>query len=99
MRFEKKLSECSTERLMWARAFSLVRRNHEPRGDSRPRLSGGATLCQVWLSATSCRAALDWSAGGGCPHLVCAAYRVLTTTRLLPRSDGPAQDDNQLHSR
>jgi hypothetical protein len=33
---------------MWARAPALVQQRHEPRGDSRPRLSGGAKLRVVF---------------------------------------------------
>src|SRR6185295_9516128 len=39
----------------------------EPRGDSRPRLSGGAKLRT--FPEKPVRAALDWTAGGGCPHV------------------------------
>ena len=41
----------------------------ESRGDSRPRLSGGAKLRWVRLGKI-CRAALDRTAEGGCPHVV-----------------------------
>src|ERR1700730_8184917 len=47
----KKLSECSTERLMWAQAPSLVGRNHEPRRGHMSHLSGGAKLRYFSLPA------------------------------------------------
>ena len=41
---------------------------HRSRGDSRPRLSGGAELRYFTPRQKMRRAALDWTAEGGCPH-------------------------------
>src|SRR5579859_3699312 len=37
-------------------------------GRARRRLSGGATL-RFLVTEKTCRASLDWTAEGGCPHL------------------------------
>jgi len=53
---------------------SCVFRPQCPRGDSRPRLSGGATLRNS-DRAKPWRPLLDSTAGGGCPHVGCATRR------------------------
>ena len=51
-----------------------VRHGHEPRGDSRPRLSGGAKLRILSLTGNTGRALLDWTSEGGCPRVIVVVH-------------------------
>src|ERR1700687_2956623 len=67
---------------------SLILNLYRLRGAGRPRLSGGAKLRFV-LPAKTCRASLDWTAEGGCPHAVVAAAIILPRDNLPARLPAP----------